>query len=62
MSRSEGLDSVLILLTPKEADELSVALRRRLDKQEGFRSPGWHCHIEDADGNELTVGVSDEDD
>jgi hypothetical protein len=39
----------------------ATALRRRLEKREGYQPPGWHCHIADAEGNELTVGVTDDD-
>ena len=57
---SELLEEVLVYLSLDEARELRDALTNRLDEREGFRGPAWHCHIADADGHEVTVGVFDE--
>ena len=54
------MSEVLVYLSLDEARELQAALENRLDGSDGFRGPGWHCHIEDAAGNELVVGVLDE--
>jgi hypothetical protein len=58
---SERMTDVLVYLSTSEAAELQLALGRRLEKREGFRGPAYHLHITDDDGNELTVGVLDDD-
>jgi hypothetical protein len=55
------MSSVLVYLTGREAADLQQALQRRLEQREAYRGPAYHLHIEDADGNELTVGVLDDD-
>jgi hypothetical protein len=52
---------VLVYLSPSEAEELQEALRNRLDGREGYRGPAYHLHITDESGNELTVGVLDDE-
>jgi len=52
------LKSAWVTLTVDEARELLEALRFWDEEvAEGAQDPGWHTHIEDADGNELTVAV-----
>jgi hypothetical protein len=56
---SEPHADVWVYLTEAEADELAQALRSRIDGEEGYRGPGYHLHIEDSTGSELTVCVLD---
>jgi hypothetical protein len=56
----EQLSDVLVYLMLAEAQDLQKALQNRLEEREGYRGPAWHCHIEDPEGRELTVGVLDE--
>jgi hypothetical protein len=52
------LKSAWVTLTVGEARELLEALRSWDEEiAEGSRDPGWHTHIADSDGNELTVAV-----
>jgi hypothetical protein len=47
-----------VTLTVGEARELLEALRLWDEEvAEGASGPGWHTHVTDADGNELTVAV-----
>ena len=57
--QTEGRSDVSVLLTEREADDIAQALRFRLDGKEGFRGPGYHLHVEDGEGSELTIGVLD---
>jgi hypothetical protein len=50
------LQTVTVELTPEEAGELLEALFARAD--EDRPDPGWHLHITDAEGRELTIAVS----
>jgi hypothetical protein len=50
---------VLVLLTEVEAERLANALRSRLQGDPAHRGPGYHLHIEDGHGSELTLGVLD---
>jgi hypothetical protein len=61
-TRQSGDESadVSVFLTEEEAYGLAKALRSRLDGDEGYRGPGYHLHLEAADGSELTIGVLDE--
>jgi hypothetical protein len=53
------LKSAWVTLTTDEARELFLALAAWDEEvSEGQTDPGWHTHITDADGNELTVAVS----
>ena len=50
-----------VFLTEAEAEEVASALRSRIKREEGFRGPGYHLHLEEANGSELTIGVLDEE-
>jgi hypothetical protein len=50
------LRSASVELTPTEAQDLLEALVAR--SSEDFPNPGWHLHITDDDGRELTIRVS----
>jgi hypothetical protein len=56
---TDGSADVSVSLTEDEADGLASALRSRLDGEAGYRGPGYHLHIEDGEGSELTVVVLD---
>jgi len=56
---TDGSVDVSVSLTEDEADGLAGALRSRLDGEAGYRGPGYHLHIEDGEGSELTVVVLD---
>ncbi len=58
--RSSG--DVLVLLTEDEAKGVADALSSRLEDRVGFQGPGYHLHLETADGVELTLGVLDSPD
>jgi hypothetical protein len=57
--QSDGAADVAVFLTESEADEVARALRSRLGREPGYESPGYHLHIEDGEGSELTIGVLD---
>jgi hypothetical protein len=47
-----------VVLTPREASELLEALVAWAEERsEGVRDPGWHTHIRDSEGDELTIAV-----
>jgi hypothetical protein len=48
-----------VFLTEQEAEGVAQALRSRLDGESGHRGPGYHLHLEDGEGSELTVGILD---
>ena len=48
-----------VLLTEHEADEVARALRSRLEGEADHQGPGYHLHLEDGQGSELTIGVLD---
>jgi hypothetical protein len=48
--------TLLVELTPDEAADLLAALLVRAD--EDYADPGWHTHITDSEGRELTIAVS----
>ena len=50
------LKTAFVSLTIEEAEELLEALR--LWREEGVQDPGWHTHLTDADGNELTIAIA----
>jgi hypothetical protein len=50
------LRTVSIQLTPAEAQELLEGLVVR--SEETHADPGWHLHITDEEGRELTISVS----
>jgi hypothetical protein len=52
------LKTATVVLTEAEARELLLALRAWAEEvAEGDVDPGWHTHVLDDDGNELTVGI-----
>jgi cobyrinic acid a,c-diamide synthase len=50
------LRTVSVQLTPAEAQELLESLTVRAE--DDYPDPGWHLHITDDDGRELTIWVS----
>jgi hypothetical protein len=56
---SGGRADVSVFLTESEAEGVAQALRSRLEGKEGFRGPGYHLHVENEEGSELTIGVLD---
>jgi len=50
------LSTVWVTLTAEEAEGLLAALREWAAEPEG-EGDGWHTHITDSDGNELTIAV-----
>jgi cobyrinic acid a,c-diamide synthase len=50
------LRTVSVRLTPAEAQELLEALVAR--SEEDYPDPGYHLHITDDEGRELTISVS----
>lgn len=50
------LRAVTLELTPSEATELLDALLVRAE--DDHPDPGWHTHITDKEGRELTIAVS----
>jgi hypothetical protein len=57
--QAQGVSDVSVFLTEREADEVAQALRLRLEGEAGYRGPGYHLHLEDGRGSELTIGVLD---
>jgi hypothetical protein len=57
--QADGVSDVSVFLTEDEADSVARALRSRLEGATGYEGPGYHLHIETADGSELTIGVLD---
>lgn len=57
--QSEGQSDVWVFLSEREADGVARALRSRLEGKEGYRGPGYHLHLEDDEGSELTIAVRD---
>jgi hypothetical protein len=55
----QTLKEVWVHLTDAEAVEVVKALNEYLGEP---TPPGWHFHIRDSDGNELSVGVGEPDD
>jgi hypothetical protein len=54
----ETLKSVTVQLSPEEAYELLESLRVWAEEIEaGQPDEGWHAHITDGDGNELTIAI-----
>ena len=50
------LRTVWVELTPEEAADLLEALLWRAD--EDYPDSGWHTHIKDFEGRELTIAIS----
>jgi len=59
ITSADGASDILILLTEREAEDLARALQLRLEGATGHHGPGYHLHIEDGEGSELTIGVLD---
>jgi hypothetical protein len=56
--RGRPLKTAWVTLSVDEARDLLVALALwDEDMEQGQEDPGWHTHIRDADGNELTISV-----
>jgi hypothetical protein len=55
----DGHSDVVVFLSEREADGVAKALRSRLEGEPGFVGPGYHLHLEDDEGSELTIGVLD---
>lgn len=53
------LREVWVYLSDAEALDLREALDDYLSAPS---APGWHCHVTDQDGNELSIGVGPPDD
>ena len=58
---NEDLKDVWVYLTPDEAREVLLAIQFWADEKEGYRDPGWHMHVTDAD-RELTLAIDPADD
>lgn len=56
---TDGTADISVMLTELEAEEVAEALRARLQGESGHRGPGYHLHLEDGEGSELTIGVLD---
>jgi hypothetical protein len=50
---------VWVFLTERESDGVAKALRARLEGEAGHKGPGYHLHLEDDEGSELTIAVLD---
>jgi hypothetical protein len=57
--QAEGVSDVSVFLTEHEADGVAKELRSRLEGEAGYEGPGYHLHLEDGEGSELTIGVLD---
>lgn len=51
----ESLSTVWITLSESEARELLASLQ--VWSEEDNLAPGWHTHVTDSDGNELTIEI-----
>ena len=60
-TQSDGATDVWLSLTEDEAAAVAGALRSRLEEQPGYRGPGYHLHLDDGHGSELTIVVLDPD-
>jgi hypothetical protein len=56
---SETRSDVWVFLTEGEAEGVAKALLSRIEREDGYRGPGYHLHLEDDEGSELTIGVLD---
>jgi hypothetical protein len=57
--QGDGSADVWVFLTEEEAEGVARALRSRLNGEVGHRGPGYHLHVEDGSGSELTIAVLD---
>lgn len=54
-----SLQTVSVELSADEAYELLESLKVWADEvAEGMRDPGWHTHVADTNGRELTVAIA----
>jgi penicillin V acylase-like amidase (Ntn superfamily) len=54
-----SVSAAWVTLTVSEAHHLLESLEFWAEETaQGFPNPGWHMHIKDDDGNELTVEIS----
>jgi hypothetical protein len=60
-SPGDPLSTVWVTLTADEAVDLLDSLRVWADERAEGIADGWHTHITDSDGNELTVAVDQSD-
>ena len=56
---ADGPVDVAVFLTEREAESVAKALLARLQGDPGRQGPGYHLHLEDGEGSELTIGVLD---
>lgn len=57
------LSAAWVTLTAGEARELLAALQSWAEEVDaGQPDPGWHTHLTDVEGNELTIAVDPEPD
>jgi hypothetical protein len=55
-----NLKTVWVTLTEEEAQDLLESLKdREAQVSDGSIRPGWHTHVTDDDGNELTLAVGE---
>jgi hypothetical protein len=58
--QGEGSASdVWVFLTERETEGVAQALMARLKGEPGHKAPGYHLHLEDDEGSELTIAVLD---
>ena len=55
----DGTSDVWVFLTERETEGVAKALRGRLQDEAGYKGPGYHLHLEDGEGSELTIAVLD---
>jgi hypothetical protein len=53
------LKEVWVYLSDQEAVEVVQAISEYLSEPQ---APGWHFHVTDADGNQLSIGIGEPDD
>ena len=54
----DGLRTAWVELTAEEASELLGSLKVWAEEvEDGQLSPGWHTHVIDGEGRELTISV-----
>jgi hypothetical protein len=59
VGQAPGVWDVSVFLTEREADGVAQALRSRVEGEAGYEGPGYHLHLEDGEGSELTIGFLD---
>jgi hypothetical protein len=59
--RGPTLRTAWVTLTTDEARQLMESLQVWAEAAaDGISDPGWHIHITDTDGNELTIAIGSE--